>query len=1331
MTFPILPRHLSFKDKDGVEHRIGEAEILARPEPIVILGEAGMGKTTLLSELSKAPGTRLVQARRLASAIDPRPLIGNAETLIIDALDEAPGARDGDAVDRVLARLDMLGHPRFVLACREADWRSITGLAAIADAYGRTPLELRLLPFEAADATRLLASSFGEARAAEIIAHFEERGLGDLFGNPQTLNLIETAAGAGALPETRAAIFETAVDVIWCEHSPTKQDSALARLGREAVLDAAGAAFAMQILAGKEALARGSAAVARPDDLPIAEVDEAVLVDILDSRLFKPLGDERWTHVHRSIGEFLGARWLARRADTARKRRRLHTLFLRQGLVPASLRGLHAWLARSPALAPPVIAHDPMGVIEYGDADALTEQQAAALLDALVALEQRDPRFRGWGRFRANALAGPALRPRVSALIAARDTGFAVRMLLLQVIGASSTIEAFTAVLREILLDDGCYFAARSHAGEALAKLPPGAIDWPATLETLRREAREDSLRLAIDLLSDVGVDRFGDEQIVALIAARAGLTICAVPRERGNSFASPFHELTRNLPPARLEGVLDELSLLVRALLNRKDDYLDRADITDMIFSLAARRVQFPDVDPLRLWNWLSPFEDLTGYHRSALDDLSAWFREHPEARRTIQRHVLLERPDKPDLWRSHWHLERVVPGLAPDESDIVALLPLFGAPARPTAAEIERWQIFVQLVPHNAERGAAVRAAARTFAGNRKRLLNWLDKLAVPRIPSWEVRDAKRREKRQRDREKRWQEHRADYAKHVDALRGGVFGYVHPPAQAYLKLFQDLGDDLPAPERVAEWLGQELREAALTGFEAFLNQTPPKPDATEIAQSHAESRRWNAEHIIIAALAERQRTGLGFADLPTERLVAGALILRQSRLDDHAGLDGLAEGLEAALRERPGAWEGYWRLQIETQFKQRRTHIDGLYDLMRSPAEAELASTLAREWLNAYLDIADEPETVLIDRLIGAGDHEGLAGLAASRCELALSDERRRNWQAVDFLVDFEGARTRLAGIGAREPAMLWHLRRRLGHERGEDSTQPWLSPSQLAWIVSEFRSHWPQMHRPSGSSSGDTNVWDASEFISRTVSRLGEQTSDDAVRALSELKAAAPDGYSDVIAVVSAEQAQKRAEEEFAPIAPPALSAVLTDAPPATTADLRAVLLEEFEALKRRLAGNDTDSWTQFWDNGQPMRENPGRDRVIDLLGPNLPFGITAAPEVDMPSGARADIGFTYGDLRLPVEIKRHWHRDLWHASDSQLDRLYGRDHRAAGEGIFLVLWFGADAGPKMPAPPGTMERPENAVELEAALAATSDAVQRERVTVIVLDVAKRSA
>ena len=215
-----------------------------------------MGKSELAQWLGAQGGHARCTARQLLNRANPRELLGNAQTLVIDALDEVAAQGEGDAVDRVLRALGTLNYPRFVLTCRAADWRSATSRAAISEQYGAEPLELRLQPFGEADARAFLAARIGADRADEVVTRFADGALSDLLGNPQTLTMLADVAGEGALPGSLGALFDSYVGLAWHEHNEARPDPALDKLGKDGVLHALGAAFATLILTGGDAVSR-------------------------------------------------------------------------------------------------------------------------------------------------------------------------------------------------------------------------------------------------------------------------------------------------------------------------------------------------------------------------------------------------------------------------------------------------------------------------------------------------------------------------------------------------------------------------------------------------------------------------------------------------------------------------------------------------------------------------------------------------------------------------------------------------------------------------------------------------------------------------------------------------------------------------------------------------------------------------------------------------------------------------------------------------------------------------------------------------------------------
>jgi hypothetical protein len=160
------------------------------------------------------------------------------------------------------------------------------------------------------------------------------------------------------------------------------------------------------------------------------------------------------------------------------------------------------------------------------------------------------------------------------------------------------------------------------------------------------------------------------------------------------------------------------------------------------------------------------------------------------------------------------------------------------------------------------------------------------------------------------------------------------------------------------------------------------------------------------------------------------------------------------------------------------------------------------------------------------------------------------------------------------------------------------------------------------------------------------------------------------------------------------------------------PATVSDLHAVLVDHFDDLRKRVRTENTDIDRMFWNIdgrgrlSEPRPEEACRDVLITLLRPRLtPLGISLEPEAHMAGDRRADISATMQGRKIPCEIKRDYHSDVWTAPTNQLERFYANDPEAFGFGIYIVLWFGDDRPRTMPLRPNAGPRPTSAIEMES--------------------------
>ncbi len=1309
---------------------LAQDDLLTRPESLIILGEAGMGKTELTYWLGAQDNFLRCTARQLIYRNNSIELLSDAVVLVVDALDEVGSRDEGEAVDLVLRALGQLRYPRFIMSCRVSDWRSATGRSAIRDQYGSEPIELHLKPFTSQDVQIFLQKELGEERASEVVTHFKEKRIGDLLGNPQTLLMIASVAKAENLPNSVGSLFESYVDIAWSEHSDLKPNSTLLTHGSETVHDALGAAFCALIFTGSDALSRRPRHIAiEAGDLPMAEVsalpEATILPKVLDSRLVHTLESERFTYPHRRIGEFMGAKWLVRQATTARKRRRLLAQFHSHGLIPASLRGIYAWLAwHDQKLAQSVIAFDPMGLIEYGDADELTVEQGKALLESLEALAARNPRLPGWEPYSVRGIIRKELIEDLRRIITAPEIPFGLRLLVMNGVTVSSVVTLLADSLSETLLDIDEAFAIRSAAAEALAKFDQGDV-WLGRFKTLHNLADDNSSRLALQIFNHIGFAYVSDQLIAEIICAHAGVSFCPIPKSKARErTVNLFNGLQRNLPDERVNGVLDLLSEFASTFLRQDDQRHD--EFNEIFVELVARGVRLGNLDSQTLWRWLKPLKNDGSVRESAKASLAEALRNDDRLRRDIQRYVLLEMKDDKNVWQRAFGLMRRSNGFSVTSEDAIDLLSELGH------ADINntRWKDVVALVRHTQTEGTEVRIAAKKFLSKHdadSTSFDWIDSLCEEKILEWEIDEKERQRKDAERRDREWGQHRIEFGNHVEAMRAGDYRSLVSPAKAYLKLFHDIGDDLLAHERVVQWLGLQLASAAYEGFEVFLRTEMKQPSAEEISKSHAEGQHWEVAYIIVAGMAERLRAGRDFSDLSDEMLISGFYELLQNRIDSHAGLNGLFESVEQSVRAR-GLWASAIKGWVTPQLQLRKTYVDGLYSLMGGE-DVDLATALAIEWLDQYPDLLAETEISMVDRLIHSGEHEQLKRIVSTRQNTGnLDDERRRLWDAVDLLVNFDAAVDRFKSFAPIEPKLIWHLRARSGHRRGRPILQ--LSAQQISWIVSTFRSLWPAEARPSGVTSGDDNSWDASEYLFELIGRLADNIGELATEHIALLRSSTRDGYTEYLQIVTWEQLRKRVETLYQPPLLIDLASLVRDEAPADAVALQAVIVEEISVLQRQLvAGGDAvEPHVGFFVGDKPHDEEACRDHLVILLRDRMPFNIVLRPEGHLADDKEVDIECSLGrDLMVPIEIKGQWHKDVWHAADTQLARLYTVDWRSERRGIYLVLWFG-NKGKKLKNQSLGLPPPQSAEALQAMLSKQSKAAQEGLVEIIVLDLTR---
>jgi len=1323
-------------DKGGAPKTISEEEFLALRGPKVLLGEPGMGKTELITQASKSLGVDVVSAIRFMHSKRPALFLVDGRPLLIDGLDEAIARKDGNAVDEVLAQLEAIDLPDFLLTCRAREWQARTN-SSLRQLYADVHVAT-LEPLTRTEAKEFLRAKYSAVDAEHVLSHLENHGIKDIYSNPLMLGAMgKVATVSQQLPSNRAALLDKVCHLIWPEHDIERRETDKRMIGVEAALSAAGAISAALLFAGADVVSTAGGNNLQEGEISLTDIetlpgaDDAQLV--LSSKLFISQGPGRAKPIHRLIAEYLGATWIASQTNNDRLRRRLLANIWESGGIPASLRGLHAWLAyHSPQLASDIVTADPFGVLRYGETSTLTTSQAIALFDALEALSASDPYFRAqdWNSHSAVGLLIPALEDRIRVAICSSQSNFHFRSLLIEGLKGAPLAANLTTTLESIVLASDRHYGEREAAADAL--MPFRSRDWwLQSITQLTAQGTEGSTRLAHALIDDLG-SGVPSDLIISTILAELGLSICPLPKVEDDRLRTirSYKRIVDASSASQLPELLDLLLESTEYLVDL--DAMARRDIagfgaTMITKALAVGAVALSDAP--RVWTWLRIVRNAQFLRLDENRKLDEELDRNSELRRAVQKYALYTANGSRSIWIQEVELRHRLIGLLPRRDDITWHVRQLESADNKDPEMREAWRDLMRLGFDGTGFDPALLAASRLFERGDTQLESDLRRIANPKKPYWQHKKDRTETKQARKNLIARETIRRLYSQHREALKIGDVPILVDPAKCYLGLFLQSDLNSPPDRQLANWIGDDLAADAFTGFEAVLHRNDI-PSSRQISDGFAEGVTYMAGYPIVAGLLIRLRSKIGFDDLPRDVLLSGLLLALDGRCSGNRSEDNnaLTEALDAHLFITPGARHDFARLWVEPSLRKGCEHMSALYKIENEEPWRDCAMALVPEWLSTFNDLPLSIELSMVDFLSGSGEMEHLADIARQRSNRKYpTDEETLSWFAIDLVARFEETLDDIRGVKFRFPNLIWYLRNRMQTQRYGNPT--FTSIRQAQWIVEQFRQAWPYASLR-GTSSGDENPHDATEFLREAIVRISDETSDEAIAAMQSLAAMPTDTYTDIILHMAAEQMQKRAEANYSPITPRQLGEILTDGAPVQIDDLKTLVIEELNAAQQILIGDDLDQVRDFWsDNGIPYDENRCRDRLTAIIGPQLrQYGILPITEADMPQTKRADLAFAAGDMQLPIEVKGQWHDEVWNAATGQLDARYLIDWRSQQRGIYCVLWFGdlpSKSGRRLKPPPNGALAPKSAEEMQRALVLTIPEARRHRIDVVVLD------
>ncbi len=1319
----------------------------------VLLGNPGSGKTTVFKTECEALGDEacFITARDfIALDLGSHPE-WRGKTLFIDGLDEVRASAYDvrTPLDRIRNRIEKLGSPHFRISCRSGNWLGENDLKHLARVSEDSKVTVLLLyPLTDSDVVSILDSHPDIHDAQEFITSAWKWGVGGLLANPQNLNLlIRSVVKDGSWPESLIEIFEKACSQMIREHNEEHGEGQQYTTCQ--LLDAAGYLCAVSLVCGSTGFARGHDS----SDEDYLDLDRfnydhhEVLSAVLSTRLFETESDNRrFVPVHRYIAEFLGARCLARLIDKGVPPRRILALVTgKYGVVVTQMRGLCAWLAvHCEKIRVDLIKRNPIGIFLYGDISVFSNEENKALLESLCR-----ERYRPGSAFTVVDVYRTLATPKMESVL--RDALHSPRRseqhqtlaeFVLDVLGQYEFMPDFSEILLEIVRDNTWLPYINKLALDTLISGCPKDSEITGELKTLLVDIRDASVsdpdnELLGTLLLELYPRELPPSEIWDYLYE---------PADRESEgmywqfwqfvFPDRFSEDPGvgelEVEELEVEELLDSLWRRIPGLQSAFDAWL----LNDLPLRLLVCGLQIHGdrIGRGRLYDWLGVglSENIKHdeYCLEPISQIRAWLEQSPEIQKTIFEEGLNRWPESVEFSYHALNMQRRLYGATPPPDFGLWCLKKAVAMSE-NSPQASRFLLIQAVEAHkykNGNEGLSIEVLGETTK-NSENLSDTLKCLLTEaefqnKLPCRDGRQSREEKKENEDRQ--WIDH--VYA-NKEALCANVAqaGLLHEVAEIYFGNYYSW-KDYYGPENIRKWLPGhgDLVKAALAGLRGTVKRDDV-PCANEIFDLLSEGRTHSIGLPFLAGLAEVERTEPQDSSLWEENCIRRALLFY--------------------YLARVNNYEPKWYLRLvkthpeivaETQarfavfgFRSGIEDIPKLRELARNNRHAEVARIISLPLLKSFPVQCNLKQIRNMDYLLWAAlkyaDRDALGKLVVRKLNLgSLNVALRSRWLAAGLIVSPAIYKDQLEDFARGREARVRHLAAFLALGNPRRFLLDELEIPELELLIRLIGSYFEPPLSPEFEISTPEKQF--SGLVYDLIEHLAAE--EGAVDALDRLQA---DPMLERCHYILARMSEiHRTTRNDAGYRHPDIVRVcqtFSNEAPANAADLAALVVDRLSETARKVRTDNTDEWRKYWNedsHGRPQKprhENSCRDILLSDLRRLLPKGLDAQPEGQYVNDKRTDIlVFSYGDFRVPIEIKKNGSKDLLSSLKDQLIALYTKDPATNGYGIYLVLWFGK----KYSKPLSSGTQPRDFQELKKSIESVLSEDESRKISVCVIDV-----
>ena len=1059
------------------------------------------------------------------------------------------------------------------------------------------------------------------------------------------------------------------------------------------------------------------------DELKFGHIDE--IKAVLSTKTFSMVSVRFFMPKHRALAEFLGAYWLKMQLNQKLTLTRFLNIIGYDNFPATELRGLFAWLSTSNLFAQHLIHLDPLGALLYGDVERLSEANKLKLIQAMNSVAESDPFF---NPNQSNDdllvhLSTPHNTRLFQTILEDSKATIGMRRFTLRVMEQGPKLPHLEKLLVSHLNQGVPYVLRYQAINTIFNSLPNGPSLLIEHFRSGFNSEDEEAKYLKVLIINNAYEYGLHAEDVVEAL-----LNFLVEGREIYGS----LWKFGQNIPSEDLPLILDLLPSNILPLIEKENVEIS-TEILGLIDFFIYRCIEDKTVENEQLYRWLSDYYQYKRHcNFSKKEGVYSLLKTDKELVWALFQIHMAKNLSSPRL---EWNKFRLILLDALDHDYFIRnLYELCLKQHYSDTTNDHLFEITLLLTINlGGERHVNIFDHLMDISNSSNDLKTTAQNLSFCELETWRNRENERvkrqLEERRKAKEKNITQFDEDYK---TVLKSDKTDWLIFSARLYLAAGYSSVNDLPHRERLQTFVGNTRANILMNWLADYVrNGTAVKLE--DAVENYRRNTYLAESYIILAGLDIYWERFGNVNGIPTKLLEVAIVLNLQittfSRLtgptipDSYKWVENLREQ-KPVLFERP-----YLELAKVDIYKKEWIGLNAFVKYVHSNPSCQ------KHVISFLVDPKVKNYAILLKLFRTLTLTENVKNELVEFAEQLLSNGAKPRgivlqfWVVILFSLRPTKGWVHFENYFSKNTKIIWVL---IDAFNSHDFDANLLaSVDTLQMLISVLAKKFVHVNFPNDEYVGSQNPWDATQFIKKLISALSSQGSSAATKALQDLlddKHLA--SYHSLIKHSLYKQIEVYRQANY--VRPKLGNTInsLSNQNPSSLSELQVVLVEILDDIQKMITNSNTDTYKAFWNedsNGKldtPKNEESCRDRLLDLLRPKLnSFELIAEPESHMAKDKRADIVVHMENrLKLPIEIKRDSHKDLWRAPTEQLVKLYSSDESSQGYGIYLVFWFSDN---RLVGPPRPAKKPSTPQELEENL---QKLVDETKIKVYVMNVSE---